>query len=63
MIKDMSGMDEIKEVFSYLALHEQKLSLSEIDFVRSLKKYFTRNKKLSERQKTALFEIRKFMQS
>jgi hypothetical protein len=54
-------VEEIKEAFSFLQVHERQLSLSQIDFVKSLKNYWAKNKRLSERQKTALFEIRKYM--
>jgi len=54
-------MDSIKETFDYLAEHETALSLTQIDFIKSLRKYFRRNKKLSEKQQGVLFEIRKYM--
>jgi hypothetical protein len=54
-------VDEIKEAFSFLQMHERQFSLSQIDFVKSLKNYWTKNKRLSKRQKTALFEIWKYI--
>ena len=57
----MEKTTEIKEAFRYLHEHEAKLSLNQIDFLRSLKKYFSRNGKLSTRQEKALFDIKKFL--
>jgi hypothetical protein len=53
----MNDNKEIKTAFKYL--EENKLLLNENStyFINSLKKYFTRNKTLSERQQKALFEI------
>ncbi len=53
---------EIKEVFEFLYLNEQQLSLTQISFIKSLKKYYGRNKTLSERQRKVLFEIRKYIE-
>lgn len=51
----------IKEAFDFLYLHESSMSLNQIDFVKSLKKHFARNKTLSTRQQKALFEVRKYL--
>lgn len=50
----------IKEQFDFLYLNEKRLSLSQKDFINSLKKYFIRNKNLSENQQKALTEIVKY---
>jgi len=51
----------IKEAFDFLYLHEKDLSSGQIDFIQGLKRYFTRNKTLSEKQCQALFEIREYL--
>jgi hypothetical protein len=51
----------IKETFDFLYLNEKHLTLSQKDFINGLKKYFTRNKTLSEKQQKALFEITKYV--
>lgn len=48
---------EIKAAFAEIEKHEAGLSEGVIFFVRSLKKYHTRFKQLSDRQKYALKEI------
>jgi len=57
----MENMAKIKETFDYLYLHERDLTAGQLDFVRSLRKYFVRNKQLSERQTAALFEIKRYL--
>jgi hypothetical protein len=52
---------KVKECFDYLYLNERYLSAGKSEFVRELKTYFNRNKTLSEKQQSALFEIRKYM--
>jgi len=51
----------IKETFDFLYLNERLLSLNQIEFIRGLQKYFKKHKTLSEKQTTALFEIRKYL--
>jgi Tfp pilus assembly PilM family ATPase len=53
--------NKIKQVFNYLQTNEIYMSLSQIDFVKSLKKSFSRNKKLSEKQINSLSEIAKYL--
>ncbi len=48
---------EIRITFKTLESNDQHLSMGSINFLRSLKKYFIRNKKLSERQIKALLEM------
>ena len=50
----------IKETFDFLSLHEKNLTASQFDFVESLKKYYHKNKQLSEKQTAALLEIKKY---
>ena len=52
---------EIKEAFDYLYLNEQHLTAGQVDFIRGLRKYFARNKTLSELQTEALLRIRKYL--
>jgi len=52
---------KIKETFEYLYLHEKNLTAGQSDFVRSLKRYFQKNKQLSEKQTAALLEIKKYL--
>lgn len=51
---------KIKEQFDFLYLNEKRLTLSQKDYINSLKKYFIRNKKLSENQLKVLNEIVKY---
>lgn len=54
-------MIQTKQAFKEIKLNENSLSLSQITFVRSLKKHYARNKQLSEKQQKILFEIKKYM--
>lgn len=49
---------KIKETFKFLEENEKILSQSAVNFVHTLKKYFARNKSLSEKQVKILTEIR-----
>ena len=51
----------IKELFDELYLHERELTPGQSDFVRSVKKQFSRDKSLSDRQLKTLKEIRHFL--
>lgn len=51
----------MKEALKFLQENESKLSLNQIDFIKGLRKYFKRNKTLTERQQQALFEITKYV--
>jgi hypothetical protein len=48
----------IRETFRQLEQNKGYLSESAASFIAGLRKYFTRNKRLSERQLKALYEIR-----
>ena len=52
---------KIKETFDSLYLNEKNLTSSQKDFIDSLKKYFNKNKTLSENQQKNLYEILKYM--
>jgi hypothetical protein len=53
--------DQIKEAFRFLHQHESFLSQFQIDFVKSLRKNYNRNHRLSERQQKILFEIERYL--
>jgi hypothetical protein len=59
----MKSTIEIKEAFDHLYLNQDSLSSAQIEFVDSLKKYFKKEKNLTEKQQAALFEIKKYMKS
>jgi hypothetical protein len=52
---------KIKEAFDFMYLHEKSLNSSQKDFVDSLKKYFNKNKTLSENQQKSLYEILRYL--
>ena len=49
----------IRDLFKDLETHESSLSPNQNNLVKSMKKYYARYKKLSERQMQTLLEIRK----
>ena len=53
----MSEFVEINEAFKLLAQHQAHLTEFQISFITGLKKYYTRNKTLSDKQKIVLSEI------
>lgn len=53
---------KIKETFDFLYLNQRLLTVGQMDFIQSLKKYFTKNKQLSEKQAATLFKIKKYLQ-
>ena len=55
-------VEAIKQTFKFLAENSGRLSDSQLNFVKSLQKYFRKNKQLSERQQKILFEIEKYYQ-
>lgn len=55
-------MDEIKSTFKWLEEHKGLMSLSQLHFIDSLKKFFKRNGYLSDKQCYILFEIRRNIQ-
>lgn len=50
----------IKDLFTDLQVEAGKLSESQLTLVKSIKKYFDKNRKLSEKQLALLLEIRKY---
>ena len=52
---------KIKETFDFLYLHERNLTAFQMNFIEGCKKYFTKNKTLSEKQIKTLLEIRKYL--
>jgi len=53
----------IKETFDKLYLNEKQLSSGQTQFIEGCKKYFRKNKSLSEKQSEALFEITKYLKT
>jgi hypothetical protein len=62
MIPDTHGQDEVKQAFDFLQTNETSLSLNQIDFINSLKKDYTRKKKLSDSQQSILLEIKNYVE-
>ena len=54
---------ELKETFDFLYLNERYLTTGQSDFIASMKRYYNRNKTLSDKQISALFEIRKYLKA
>jgi hypothetical protein len=54
-------MDQIKDIFNYLEMNKSSLTLSQYEFVKSLKKYYRAKKNLTPRQIDTLQNIRKYM--
>lgn len=52
---------EIRETFDKLYLNEKQLTAWQVDFIRGCRKYYQRNKTLSEKQLAALREIKKYL--
>jgi predicted transcriptional regulator len=61
MVKMEAKNIKIKETFDYLYLYEKNMTMAQKDFIASLKKYYQKNKKLSEKQTATLFEIKKYL--
>jgi len=55
------SIKEIKEAFGYLDQHQNSMTLLQIAFMKSLKKYFTRYGRLSSSQQIILIEIKKIL--
>lgn len=51
----------VNEIFDFLYLREKQLTSSQLEFIRSVKKQFKRDKTLSEKQIKILKEIRKYL--
>jgi hypothetical protein len=51
----------IKQAFNYLQNNESNMSQHQINFIGSLKKSFTKTKRLSDKQQMILFEIQKYV--
>jgi len=52
---------EIKEAFKYLAGHEEKLTVSQSEFIDSLRRQYRRIKSLSDKQVEILLDIKKYL--
>jgi hypothetical protein len=48
---------EIKAILRHLENNQENMSANQVDFINGLKKYYTRNNKLSPRQVDALVSI------
>ena len=55
--------DEIKEAFEDLSMRAGRLTTGQLDFVKSLRRYYERYKTLSEKQRKVLFDIRNSLMS
>ncbi len=53
--------NSIKETFDFLKERVSLLNLNQVDFVKELKKYYSKNKELSVRQQNVLIEIKKHL--
>lgn len=51
----------IRDVFIDLVENSTRLSDSQLELIKSMKKYYVRNKKLSEKQLSTLLEIKKYL--
>lgn len=52
---------KIKEAFDFLYVNSRYLTKNQSDFVAGLKRYYHKNKELTEKQQTVLFEIKKYL--
>ena len=57
----LTAATRIKEAFDSLYLQQRKMTSGQLEFINGLKKYFVKNKTLSEKQSSALFEMGKYM--
>jgi len=57
----MENIVKIKETFDYLYLHQRYLTSGQMDFLRGAKRYFQRNKELSNKQLLVLRDILKYL--
>lgn len=55
-------MKEIKEIFGYIEDNRINMNPSQIRFIESLKKYYKRERLLSDKQLFILHEIRNYIQ-
>lgn len=53
---------EIISAFDYLKKNEPDMKPGQISFIGSLKKYFNKNKRLSNGQESILFEIKNYVE-
>lgn len=49
---------QIKQAFDYLKEHESDMRPSQASFIASLRKYYRRNKLLTEKQTACLFDLK-----
>jgi hypothetical protein len=54
----MNDIKEIKEMFRYFETNHSGLTEGQTILIKSMNKYFKRNKKLSDRQLTVLCDIK-----
>jgi hypothetical protein len=54
----MPDQNKIKQAFRFFDENQERLTENGRHFIRGVKKYYSRNKELSDRQQKALFEIR-----
>jgi hypothetical protein len=55
-------MKEIKEIFQYIEDNRINVNPSQIRFIETLKKYYKRERSLSDKQLFILHEIRNYVQ-
>lgn len=53
----------IRDVFTDLVENSSRLSDSQLALIKSIKRYYQRNKKLSEKQLSVLLEMKKYCSS
>jgi hypothetical protein len=52
---------ETTDLFTELFSNEKRLTTGQLIFIRNVKKHFAKNKILSEKQTSALVDIRKYL--
>lgn len=57
------AINEIKQAFDYLKKNETSMSLHQISFINSMKKYFVKTKRLSDKQQLILYEIKNYVEA
>lgn len=54
-------LNDTKQTFDYLRQHESCLSENQVNFLKSLRKYYKWHGQLSARQEKILFDLKKFL--
>jgi len=62
-MQELTKNIRIKEAFDKLYLNERLLTAGQMDFIRGCKRQFMRNKELSDKQTSILFEIAKCLKT